>query len=168
MTCDIWNTDYKCDKWQSEIMTIFVTWQLRVTLDSIRNSCDVFLHKFTLKQFFVSPFMCVWTVLFKGVDEAGEHEKDNADDDEDNSQLFPGLVKRVEEALKTREVSDHLEDAKDPQNPDLLNFFAKTWRGQEYKPSESCCRPCWSSACFQDLSNNFWIFSPGVFGLAGI
>ena len=41
------------------------------------------------------------------------------------------------------------------------NLFAKTWRGQEYKPSESCCRPCWSSACFQDLSNNFWIFPQG-------
>ena len=26
-------------------MTIFVTWQLRVTLDSIRNSCDVFSLK---------------------------------------------------------------------------------------------------------------------------
>ena len=72
--------------------------------------------------------MCVWTVLFKGVDEAGEHEKDNADDDEDNSQLFPGLVKRVEEALKTREVSDHLEDAKDPQNPDLLKFVCKNMK----------------------------------------
>ena len=24
-------------------MTIFVTWQLRVTLDSIRNSCDVYI-----------------------------------------------------------------------------------------------------------------------------
>ena len=23
-------------------MTIFITWQLRVSLDSIRNSCDVF------------------------------------------------------------------------------------------------------------------------------
>ena len=27
-------------------MTIFVTWQLRVTVDSIRNSCDVFLTCF--------------------------------------------------------------------------------------------------------------------------
>ena len=26
--------------WESEFMTIIVTWQLRVTLDSIRNSCD--------------------------------------------------------------------------------------------------------------------------------
>ena len=69
--------------------------------------------------------MCVWSVLFKGVDEAGEHEKDNADDDEDHSQFFPGLVKRVQEALKTREVSDHLENAKDPQNPDLLTNFCK-------------------------------------------
>ena len=36
--CDIWDTDYN---WETEFMTIFVTWQSRVTLDSIRNSCDV-------------------------------------------------------------------------------------------------------------------------------
>ena len=40
MTCDIWDTDY--GNWELEFMTIFVTWQLRVTLDSIRNSCDVY------------------------------------------------------------------------------------------------------------------------------
>ena len=40
-TCDIWDTDYNSDNWEPEFMTIFVTWQLRVTLDSIRNSCDV-------------------------------------------------------------------------------------------------------------------------------
>ena len=37
-TCDIWDTDYK-----PEFRTIFATWQLRVTLDSIRNSCDVYI-----------------------------------------------------------------------------------------------------------------------------
>ena len=31
------------DNWETEFMTIFVAWQLRVTLDSIRNSCDVFV-----------------------------------------------------------------------------------------------------------------------------
>ena len=41
-TCDIWDTDYNPDNWEPEFMTIFVIWQLRVTLDSIRNSCDVF------------------------------------------------------------------------------------------------------------------------------
>ena len=41
VTCDIWDTDYISDNWEIEFMTIFVTWQLRVTLDSIRNSCDV-------------------------------------------------------------------------------------------------------------------------------
>ena len=41
-TCDIWHTDYNFDNWEPEFMTIFVTWQLIVTLDSIRNSCDVF------------------------------------------------------------------------------------------------------------------------------
>ena len=40
-TCDIWDTDYNSENWEPESMTIFVTWQLRVTLDSIRNSCDV-------------------------------------------------------------------------------------------------------------------------------
>ena len=41
-TCDIWDTDYNSDKWGPEFMKIFATWQLRVTLDSIRNSCDVY------------------------------------------------------------------------------------------------------------------------------
>ena len=42
MTCDIWETDYNSDNLEPEFMTIFVTWQLIVTLDSIRNSCDVY------------------------------------------------------------------------------------------------------------------------------
>ena len=37
-----WDTDYNSDNWEPVFMTIFVAWQLRVTLDSIRNSCDVF------------------------------------------------------------------------------------------------------------------------------
>ena len=44
MTCDIWDTDYNSDNWEPEFMTIFVIWQLIVTLDSIRNSCDVYPH----------------------------------------------------------------------------------------------------------------------------
>ena len=40
--CDNWDTDANSDNWELEFMTIFVTWQLRVTLESIRNSCDVF------------------------------------------------------------------------------------------------------------------------------
>ena len=43
-TCDIWDTDNNSENWEPESMTIFVTWQLRVTLDSIRNSCDVYMH----------------------------------------------------------------------------------------------------------------------------
>ena len=39
---DIWDTDYNTDNWEPGFMTIFVTWQLIVTLDSIRNSCNVF------------------------------------------------------------------------------------------------------------------------------
>ena len=38
---DIWDTNYNSDNWEPEFMTIFVTRQLRVTLDSIRKSCDV-------------------------------------------------------------------------------------------------------------------------------
>ena len=41
-TCDIWDTNYNSDNWEPEFMTICVAWQLRVTLDSIRTSCDVY------------------------------------------------------------------------------------------------------------------------------
>ena len=40
-TCDLWDTDNNSDNWEPESMTIFVIWQSIVTLDSIRNSCDV-------------------------------------------------------------------------------------------------------------------------------
>ena len=43
-TWDRWDTDYIPDNWEPEFMTIFVTWQLRVTRDSIRNSCDVYIY----------------------------------------------------------------------------------------------------------------------------
>ena len=43
-TCDFWDTDYNSDNWEPEFMTVFVTWQSWVTLDSIRNSCDVYLY----------------------------------------------------------------------------------------------------------------------------
>ena len=41
-TCDIWDTDYSSNNWEPEFLTIFGTWQSIVTLDSIRNSCEVF------------------------------------------------------------------------------------------------------------------------------
>ena len=41
-TCDIWDTNYNTENWEPGLMKIFVTWQLIVTLDSIRNSCDVY------------------------------------------------------------------------------------------------------------------------------
>ena len=50
-TCDIWDTDCNSDNWEPEFMTIFVTCQLRVTVDSIRNSCDVL--------FFVTQIGCI-------------------------------------------------------------------------------------------------------------
>ena len=40
VTCDIWDTDYNTDNWEPRFITIFVTWQVIVTLDSICNSCD--------------------------------------------------------------------------------------------------------------------------------
>ena len=40
-TCDLWDTDNNSDNWEPESMRIFVIWQSIVTLDSIRNSCDV-------------------------------------------------------------------------------------------------------------------------------
>ena len=40
-TCGLWDIDYNSDNCKPEFMTIFVTWQLSVTLDSIRNSCNV-------------------------------------------------------------------------------------------------------------------------------
>ena len=44
-TCDNWDIDYNSYNWEPEFMTIFVIWQSRVTLDSIRNFCDVFFNK---------------------------------------------------------------------------------------------------------------------------
>ena len=41
VTCDIWDTDYNTENWEPGFMTIYVTWQLIMTLDSIRNSCNV-------------------------------------------------------------------------------------------------------------------------------
>ena len=41
-TCGLWDIDYNSDNWELEFMTIFVTWKLRMILDSIRNSCDVY------------------------------------------------------------------------------------------------------------------------------
>ena len=42
-TCGLWDIAYNYDNREPEFTTSFVTWQLRVTLDSIRNSCDVHL-----------------------------------------------------------------------------------------------------------------------------
>ena len=60
------------DSWEPEFTTVIVTWQLRVTLDSIRNSCDVFSigwDQFHTWNFFgrdqskKSP--CIFKILFK-------------------------------------------------------------------------------------------------------
>ena len=52
VTCDI---DYISDNREPEFMTIFVTQQLRVTLDSIRNSCDVLCNPIS------GPCALLWT-----------------------------------------------------------------------------------------------------------
>ena len=53
-TCDIWDTYYKSDNWEPEFMTIFVTRQLIVTLDSLCNSCDVLSN--SIKKLFTFQY----------------------------------------------------------------------------------------------------------------
>ena len=48
--CEIWDTNYNSENREHKFMTIFVAWQLKVTLDSICNSCDVFVRRSTKKQ----------------------------------------------------------------------------------------------------------------------
>ena len=76
MTCDIWETDYNSDNWDPEFITIFVAWQLRVTLDSIRNSCDVFFiidKRFLMLTCDVNTTLCSlferWLWLWTGFEE---------------------------------------------------------------------------------------------------
>ena len=49
-TYDLWHIVYNSDNWEPEFMTVFVNWQLRVTVDSIRNSCDVYTKPFKLTK----------------------------------------------------------------------------------------------------------------------
>ena len=48
--CDTWETNYNSYNWEPEFKTIIVTWHLRVTLDSIRNSCDIYLLQPIMQQ----------------------------------------------------------------------------------------------------------------------
>ena len=59
---DIWDTDYNSDNWEPGVMVILVTWQLIVTLNSIRNSCDVFVL-FSFEFLFLSTVFCVFLFL---------------------------------------------------------------------------------------------------------
>ena len=61
--CDIWDTDYNSDNWDLEFMTIFVNWQLRMTVDSIRNSCNVFIP--SLKSVIYRVIFCNWPPQFQ-------------------------------------------------------------------------------------------------------
>ena len=49
-TCDIGDTHYSSNNWQAEYMTIFVTWHLSVTLNSMSNSCDIFFTEKNTKK----------------------------------------------------------------------------------------------------------------------
>ena len=64
-TCDNWDTDYNSSNWEPEFMTIFVTWQSRVTLDSIRNSCDVFFDTVKVWRTYVRWIYIAEIVLIK-------------------------------------------------------------------------------------------------------
>ena len=68
---------------------------------------------------FALPLLRIRSVLFKSVDKAREHKENNADGDQDNSELFPSLAQCVDQTLKSREMSDHLENPKNSQNPGL-------------------------------------------------
>ena len=57
-TCDNWDTDYNSYNWEPDFMTIFDPWQSRVTVDSIRNSCDV-LWNFSFKPWGGRPSITV-------------------------------------------------------------------------------------------------------------
>ena len=46
VTCYNWDTDYNSFNWEPDFMTIFVTWQSWVTVDSIRSSCNVLSGKY--------------------------------------------------------------------------------------------------------------------------
>ena len=73
-TCDIWDTDNNSDNWEPESMTIFVIWQSIVTLDSIRNSCDVYNHTCQLVK---SVMMIIVVSLFNRIqlDSIGEERR---------------------------------------------------------------------------------------------
>ena len=63
-TCDIWDADYNSDNWKPEFITIFVIWQLIVTLDSIRNSCDVFFVCWHSREKNPNPNKLNWAIYF--------------------------------------------------------------------------------------------------------
>ena len=72
-TFDIWDILYNSDNWEPEFMTIFVVWQLIVTLDSIRNSCDVLVDIFlswngVLVSFHFRSSICnmSWSIWYLG------------------------------------------------------------------------------------------------------
>ena len=67
-TSDIWDTDYNSDNWELDFMIIFFTWQFRVTLGSIHNSCYVYFSVLLLS--FLSCLYnclcfpeCVWSEI---------------------------------------------------------------------------------------------------------
>ena len=57
--------------------------------------------------------------MFKGKEQAGEDEHGDGDHKHDDPQLLPSLVQCVKDTLQTHEMTDHLENAKDPHHSDL-------------------------------------------------
>ena len=73
VTCDNWDTYYNSENWEPGFMTFFITWQLGVTLDSIRNSCDVLRNnmldpnrcKYLKDYFFKATRELSWEIFSK-------------------------------------------------------------------------------------------------------
>ena len=63
-TCDIWDTDKNFDNWEPESMTIFDIWQSIVTLDSIRNSCDVLTIPLLILKMIEQRHILCWFFVF--------------------------------------------------------------------------------------------------------
>ena len=70
MTCELAWYCLDSDSWEPNFMTIvIVTWQLRVTLDSLRNSCDVLLVHFWFLYFvyfYVFFFLAFYSHTLQG------------------------------------------------------------------------------------------------------
>ena len=65
-TCDLWGTNYNSYIWEPKFLTIFVTWQLRATIDSISNFYEVLRLKFLTTATTLPSLVQVLTFYFFG------------------------------------------------------------------------------------------------------